>query len=236
MKMGFFQGIADEIQGFAKDARNAVESIGGDDAVKTWLQNELKILTELAESKAEFLELQLLTSLRTAGSTDNLTVPVESVIESTSHTFASAKSGLDDSLNKIPKTVQSFINGISKGDPSDIVTGICDNVGTALAIFLGTGSASTNTDKWYYVYTEGLSIVRIDIYAWYRDIEAAGLQSKVEKAGAFSMTKSIVNISKLHFNTFLNLYQKQLKSQTLPPSTIEEEIKKAKSIMDCFKE
>ncbi len=210
--------------------RSIVESF--DNTAETGrIQRELvENLAKLAESKAAFFELQISTNLRTAGSPDNQTVPVEAVISSMTQTHAFTS----DSAGHIADTVTKALKGFCTGSKDEIINGVGSLITEALTVFLGSGSAETDTLKQYYIMTEGLSIVRVDLMAWYLSVEATGIKEKIQKASAFSATKSAVDITKIKFNTFLNIYQRQLNSMNLNESQIGEALDEAKKIYQKF--
>jgi hypothetical protein len=104
----------------------------------------------------------------------------------------------------------------------------------ALTIFLGSGGASTATKKQYYVMTEGWSVVRVDLMAWYLEVEAQSIKNTMQKVSAYVVVKSAVDLSKVRFNTFLNIYRSQLASMKLENTQIDTALDEAKNIYDRF--
>ncbi|MBK1686668.1 hypothetical protein [Rubrivivax gelatinosus] len=195
------------------------------------MQRELvENLARLAESKAEFFELQISTNLRTAGSPDNQTVPVEAVLNSETYTHAIAS----DSVSKIGDSVSSALKSFCSGGKDEILTGVGNLITDALTVFLGSGGASTGTKKQYYVLTEGWSVVRVDLMAWYLEVQAQSIRSTMQKASAFVVVKSAVDLSKIRFNTFLNIYRGQLASMKLKDDQINTALDEARTIYDRF--
>ncbi|NNB94997.1 hypothetical protein HI113_13940 [Corallococcus exiguus] len=212
--------------------RKVLESFDGSDETVQMQRELVENLAKLAEAKAEFFELQIATNLQTAGSTDNRTVPVEAVLDSATETHALTS----ESLNAIGDTVSKSLKSFLSGSKDDILKGVGSLISDALTIFLGGGSAGMDTLKRYYVMTEGLSIVRVDLMAWFLNVEAQGLKTKVEKVSAFSVVKSAVDLSRVKFNTFLNLYSSQLTKMNMDNERIEVALAEAEKIYRRFLE
>lgn len=210
--------------------RKVVESFDSSNDIGRTQRELVENLAKLAESKAEFFELDVSTSLRTAGSQDNLTVPVEAVLNSVTQTHAYAS----DSAGKIGDVVTKALKSFCSGSKDEIITGVGGLISDSLNVFLGSGEASTGVLKEYYVMTEGFSIVRVDLRAWYLNVEAQSIKTKIEKATAFVAVKSAVDLAKVKFNTFLNLYQRQLASMKLDDTQISKALDEAQEIYKKF--
>ncbi|MFJ9979406.1 hypothetical protein [Streptomyces cyaneofuscatus] len=190
----------------------------------------IETLAALAESKAEFFELYIRTSLQDAGGPGDLTIPIESVLDSITETHAYSSQSSDAIGTAVTKSLKAFCSGSKE----EILSGIGSLISDGLATFLGDSSASDATMKRYYILTEGYSIVRIDLCAWQYNVEAKGIQSVAEKVGAFVAVKSAVDMSKVKLNTFLNVYTRQLDSMRLDSGTVESAIADAKRIHHEF--
>jgi hypothetical protein len=210
--------------------RNVINGFDASSEVGKTQRELVENLAKLAESKAQFFELEVSTGLRTAGSPDNQTVPVEAVLNSVTQTHAYAS----DSAGKIGDTVKAALKSFVTGSKTEILDGVGNLISDALTIFLGSGSASESTLKQYYVMTEGFSVVRVDLRAWYLDVEATSIKTKVQKATAFVAVKSTVDLAKIRFNTFLNLYQNQLASMKLTDNQITTALSEAQKIYQQF--
>ncbi|MEU0356792.1 hypothetical protein [Streptomyces cyaneofuscatus] len=194
-------------------------------------QNQtIETLATLAESKAEFFELSIRTSLQDAGGPGDLTVPIESVLDSVTETHAYSSKSADAIGTAVTKSLKAFCSG----SQDEILGGVGSLISDGLATFLGDSSASDTTMKRYYILTEGYSIIRIDLCAWQYNVEAKGIQSIVEKVGAFVAVKSAVDMSKVKLNTFLNVYARQLATMPVDNGTVEAAIADAKRIHHEF--
>ena len=212
--------------------RNLIESFDNSKELGQAQREIVENLARLAESKAEFFDLQISTNLRTAGSPDNQTVPVEAVLNSETYTHAISS----DTVAKIGDTVKSALKSFCSGGKEEILNGVGNLITDALTIFLGSGGASTGTKKQYYILTEGWSVVRVDLMAWYLEVQAQSIRNAMQKATAFVVVKSAVDLSKIRFNTFLNIYRSQLASMKLKDDQINTALDEAKNIYDRFHE
>ncbi|MER5469720.1 hypothetical protein ABZX90_34365 [Streptomyces sp. NPDC002935] len=190
----------------------------------------IETLAKLAESKAQFFELQISTSLRTAGSPDNQTIPVEAVLGSVTETHAYASK----SSAAIGDTVSKALKSFCSGSKEDILTGVGALISDSLATFLGDSSASDTTLQRYYIVPEGFSIVRVDVCAWQLSIESKGIQDLAEKVSAYVAVKSAVDLTKIKFNTFLSVYSLQLEKMQLEREALEAALEEAKKIYREF--
>lgn len=212
--------------------RNLIKNFDASEELGQTQRELVENLAKLAESKAQFFELEISTSLRTAGSPDNQTLPVESVLASETYTHAMTA----DSVAKIGDNVIKSLKKFCPGSQQAILDGVGGLITDTLTTFLGEGSASTETKKEYYVLTEGNSIVRVDLLAWYLSVESKAITDKMSKVTAFVAVKSAVDIEKIKFNTFLNLYQAQLTHTTLPEATIDVALEEARKIYNKFRQ
>jgi len=210
--------------------RGVIENLDNSNELGKAQRELVENLAKLAESKAEFFELQISSGLRTAGSPDNQTVPVESVLNSETYTHAIAS----NTPEQIGKAVKSALNSFCSGGKEEILNGVSDLITNTLTTFLGASSASTGTKKQYYVLTEGWSVVRVDLMAWYLNVEAEGIKKQIQKTSAFVVVKSAVDLSQVRFNTFLNIYQSQLATMKLKDNQIETALDEAKKIYEKF--
>lgn len=174
-------------------------------------------LATLSESKADHFVDAVTRDLLEAGTAGNWTVPITAVLKTTKHTHAY----IANDSSKISETVKAALKSFVTGTKEGILDGVGTLVTEAVTIFLGNSSADTGQMQEYYVMTEGLSIVRVDVVGWYLTVKAEALTKKVQKVSAFVAFKSSVNVNKLDYNSFLNLYQDQL---TLPKGKLTDDI------------
>ncbi|MFC8661922.1 hypothetical protein [Streptomyces sp. NPDC057199] len=209
--------------------RNLIQSVNAASESATEQKALIETLAKLAEAKANYFQLELTQKLRTAGSEENLTIPVETVLDTTvaTHAFSSEDSGA------IGDTVKSALKSFLSGGEGKVIEGIGSLISDATGIFLGDASASESTLRETYVTIEGYSVVRIDISAWKMNVQAMGITQLTETVSAFVAAKSAVDMSKIGFSTFLNVYRSQL-ADVLNPDEVLTALRQAKKIFEEF--
>jgi hypothetical protein len=213
--------------------KNAIDALDPAPDKKKELTFALQVLFELAEQKSLLFKRDLENSLRTAGQTpDNQTIPITQILAWHSETRAYVK----DDVGKVAEVVLGSIKKFIGGGTDEILSGIGELATAALEGILGAGSGTQAEMHSYYVVVEGLSIVRMDISAWSRRIEATGITTKIENALAFQAVKSSVNVDAITFNTFLQAYKSQLEKMKLPPDKLKEFIIQSKEIFDLLRD
>jgi len=210
--------------------RNAVMSFDpAPDRAKE--QKELvETLAQLAETKAENYEMAIQQELNDAGSNTNRTVPIEAILVTKRETHAYSSSKVD----QIGKTIGSSLKQFASGTADGILNGVTTLMTEALTAFLGEASAATGTTEQYYVMTEGLSVIRVDLKAWYLNVQSGGISTNMQRVSAFVAAKSAVDLAKIKFNTFLNLYQKQLAAAKIDQEKIQVALQEARKIYVSF--
>ena len=208
-----------------KDAINALDPAPDK---KTELTLALSLISELAENKSIEFERRVEESLRTAGTVENRTIPVTEIIAKHREYRAYVKSDAGKIATEVSGAIKKFVSGGS----DDIIDGISDLVTTGVEALIGGGSASQQELTSYYIVVQDYGIVRYDISAWSRSVEARGITAQIECALAFQATKSSVDVTKLSFNTFLIAYGQQLNSMGFSETEIEKYLDYAEKIYD----
>lgn len=212
--------------------KNAIDALDPAPNKKTEITLALQTLFELAEQKTTLFKRDLELNLRTAGTPDNQTIPITQILAWHSETRAYVK----DDAGKLAEVILGSIKKFIGGGTGEIISGIGDLATAALEGILGAGSGTQAEFHSYYIVVEGLSIVRMDISAWSRRIEATGITSKIENALAFQAAKSSVNVDAITFNTFLQAYKAQLEKLNLPPDKLKEFILQSKEIFELLRD
>lgn len=208
-----------------KDAIKALDPVQDK---KTELTLALSLITELAENKAAEFEKRVQETLRTAGSVENRTIPVTEIIASHREYRAYVQSDAGKIASEVSGAVKKFVSG----GTNDIIDGVSSLVTTAVEALIGGGSASQQEMMSYYIVVQDYGIVRYDICAWSRSVEARGITSQIECALAFQATKSSVDVTKLSYNTFLIAYGQQLSNMGFSDTEIEKYLEYAEKIYD----
>lgn len=212
--------------------KNVIKSIDGTDELANSQKEIIETLSKLAEAKAETFGFQIRESLQSAGGPSNATVPISSIISSTKEIRAFSSSEVANIGGEVMSAFKSFTSGTAES----ILTGVGTLIGTAIGRLLGEGVVETGTKEDYYVMTDGISVIRIDIKAWYQSVTTKSLRDKMEKISAIVAVKSVVNLAKLDFSTFLYFYQNQLKKSNMTTSEVVAAIAEAKQIYQEFKD
>jgi DNA mismatch repair ATPase MutL len=210
--------------------RSVINSFDGSEELAQTQKELITTLANLAETKAQLFETQVRQNLLEAGTKGNQTIPISTIITSTTETHAYTQ----ESAKLIPDAVQSSLTNFVPGGNQDIVKGVGGLISTAVTAFFGEASAGNNTLEKYYIIAEGLSIVRVDLHAWSMDIAAESIKSKLEKVSAFVAVKSAVDVSKVDYNTFLNVYQEQLTTAGIESKVLAEALDEAHKIYQRF--
>lgn len=193
----------------------------------------LSILYQMADAKAKLFAETLEKDLRTAGVEENKTIPITDIISHYEEVRA-VTSKSNDILTQIKDSIKIILSSSSddKNKKNHLVDGIGDLVKSAVDILLGSTYGCENTARYYYIATDGLSLVRIDVIFWCRSITVQSIQKYAEKSLVCSIYKSAINVEKLNFNTFLAIYQEQLGRMKFEK---EELIKEINNAIDIYK-
>jgi hypothetical protein len=105
-------------------------------------------------------------------------------------------------------------------------------VTTAIEAIIGAGTGSEDEMSSYYIIVQDYGIVRYDVRAWARQIEAAGITTQIETALAITAYKSTVDVRKIDYNAFLTAYGGQLAAMGFPPDKQKEYLTYAREIFD----
>lgn len=212
--------------------KNAIESVDPQPDKTKELTLALNLLYELAEQKSILFKKDLIENLRTAGTPENPTIPITSVLAWHQETRAYVKK----SPKELVKTVENAIGKFIDGGSEQIISGIGDLVSRGLEGILGSGVGIQAEMHAYYIVVEALSIVRFDISAWSRRIEAKGITSNIQNALAFQTVKSSVDVDAITFNTFLQAYKSQLNKLNLPPDKLKAFIIESKEVFELLRD
>lgn len=193
----------------------------------------VRALETLGAAKAEIFVRDIQTSLLTAGEEkSNKTVPVTFVVGSRKEirAFSSSEAG------NIGRVANDSLASFLSGKKENIVNGIGNLVSNAMNIFLGEGEASSDTIEMYYVATDGLSPVRVDIKSWFQCVQAKSITSRMERVVTVVATKSVIDVNRIDLATFLYLYQGQFDVNTMTQEELSDAIDAAADIYNKFVE
>ncbi|MCM1082566.1 MAG: hypothetical protein NC393_01465 [Clostridium sp.] len=195
------------------------------------IKETLNLLYELSEQKAKNFESNIDSSLRSAGTTENQTVPTKFKLASHQEIrVTTAKTPDTDIVTGIGNSLKDILAGTK----DSIIGGLADLINTSLKAVLGAGEGEERMQQTYYIATEGMSIVRLDLICWSRHITASGITKYAEKSLVCAAVKSSVDLEKLDFNSFLSTYNAQLVRCKFKDNELMEEIKNARYIYDTL--
>jgi hypothetical protein len=186
--------------------RDAINSLDPTPDKKKELTLALELISELASQRVRTFTEDVATSYRTAGTNENRTAPITLVIASHSEYRAYVKHDAGKIASDVAEAVKKFVAGGS----DNIINGIAQLVTTGLTAILGSGEAMQQEMRSYYITVQSRALVRYDVLAWRRMIEATGITSQIESALALYASKASIDPEKLDLNAFLIAYEDQL--------------------------
>lgn len=213
--------------------RNAIKSFDATDTKFAEQKEAIQALEQLGTAKAEIFIRDIEKSLLTAGEEkSNKTVPITYMVGSKKEirAFSSSEAG------NIGKVVGDSLTAFLSGDKKTIINGIGNLASSALNIFLGEGEAAADTIEMYYVATDGLSPVRVDMKAWYQSITAKSITTKMERVVTVVATKSVIDVNRIDLGTFLYLYQGQFDASKMTMEQLSAAIDSAADVYNKFVE
>lgn len=170
-------------------------------------QRELvSALQDLADAKAEAYNQQLDKLLQDAGTGQDKTVPVSSILRRNREVHAYSST----SQANILATVNQIANAFLKHDGDSVIQAVTATLSTGLAAFLGTSSGQSRSYEEYFVYCDGTMIYRVDVFAWHQDVSATGLSQQLSSVAAFAYTLSTVDVSKITWPAFVGILGYQM--------------------------
>ena len=213
--------------------KNAIKKLDSSKEALEEKKDAVKALEELGKAKAEIFVRDIQSNLLTAGEErSNKTVPITYMVGSKKEVraFASKEAG------NIGKVVNDSLSAFLSGNKNTIANGVGNLISSALNIFLGEAEASSDTIESYYVATDGLSPVRIDLKAWYYSATAKSITTEVEKIIAIVATKSVIDVNRIDLGTFLYLYQGQFNVDKMTTEELSQAIDEAANVYNKFVE
>jgi hypothetical protein len=186
--------------------RDAINTLDPTPDKKKELTLSLELISELASSRVRTFTEDVATSYRTAGNGENRTAPITLVIASHSEYRAYVKHDAGKIATDVADAVKKFVAGGS----DNIISGIAQLVTTGLSAILGSGEAMQQEMRSYYITVQSRALVRYDVLAWRRMIEATAITSQIESALALYASKASIDAEKLDLNAFLIAYEDQL--------------------------
>lgn len=211
--------------------KDIVYQVDKSEEEKKKLGETLDLLVSLSEAKAEHCQNTIEADLkmgRVAGN-DTLYFPITHIADKR----VQYRCTTTDTPGDLVDTISDSIVGMfDDHTPKGIINGIAKTANEFLKVLLGAGEG---TEQYAQVYTTGIdgsgvamSLLRTDFMFWCRKITASSLKEKMDSALACVAYKSVIDVSKLKFDDFRNVYSKVV-DKGLPDDLSDEE-RKAKII------
>jgi len=212
--------------------REIVSKIDPSSTVGKEQRELLNALTALAESKRDTFVEMISHSLRTADTEENKTLAISAIEETKNqiHVYTSTAPA-----ETIPDAVKSATKGFLDGGAENIVGGILGLVSAFATSFLGSGTAGAASDSTYTVYMNGVSLSRVDLYAWSYTLQDSGLLENMQSISVFVYCKSTIDVQQLNFQTFLNKYNETCLAAASPP-TVDAMLKEIENVRTLYDE
>ena len=211
--------------------KDVIASVDQKEQKAAEIKETLNLLNNYATEKAKIFEDTIDTSLRTAGTVENKTVPVTVKLASHQEIRVITKDTPDEDITS---NIRDVLKDVLSGSKDEVIDGLKGLIDTALRAILGTGEGDERQDSTYYIATDGLAIVRLDLMYWCRHVTASSITTYAEKSLVCTAVKSSVDVAKIDLNAFLATYNAQLSKCQIPAEQVKEEIKNAKDIYELL--
>ncbi|MEQ9862644.1 hypothetical protein OI450_07065 [Pectobacterium cacticida] len=164
----------------------------------------LSFLSELANKQLTLYKLTITDELKNAE--QSKTLPITAIINRDGQTRSYLKKEADNINKVVDEAAGMFI------DEQSIATGIGNIIKLLVSSFLGSSEGEEVYREKYLCYTDGISLLRFDFLAWKRNVKTQSLLTHTESVSAYYYTISVVDVTKVDFQTFAALYKDVLKS------------------------
>ncbi|MGB3763378.1 MAG: hypothetical protein WA966_09150 [Ornithinimicrobium sp.] len=205
--------------------REAIKVLDPAPDKRTELTLALELITELSSSKADMFEESVNQSYPTAGTVENRTAPITLVIASHKEYRAYVKNDASKISEEVSGAVKKFVSGGS----DNIIDGIASLVTTGLDVLLGGGMGLQQEMSTYYITAQSRALVRYDIRAWQRTVQATGITTQIESCLALYASKAAIDVTQLDLNNFLISYEDQLSKMGFTDNQISEYLDEAEA-------
>jgi|UniRef100_UPI00404A8A57 hypothetical protein len=189
--------------GFIKDA---IKAFDGTPEAKQELEVQLDNMTALANAKADYFKLKLTDDLFNAGAGNSKDIPIKFIIDFARQTHSYASSSADAIASTITDAISDFITG----GKENVMKGVGSLMTKAVQLLFASKEGGEDETHFTSVFAEGRALVRLDLMAWKRYTNVKSLSESAEQISAFVICKSTINAEVLDYNTFIQLYQKNL--------------------------
>lgn len=213
--------------------RNAIERAYQSKVAMAEQKDAICFLERLGEARAEIFIRDIQASLMTAGEEkSNKTVPITFLLSSHREVRAFSASEIGNIGTAVSVALKSFLNS----DKELIINGLSGVITDALKRFLGSDEASSDTIEMYFIATDGLSPVRIDIKAWYYSVTAESIRRSMERITTVVATKSSIDVTRIDLATFLFLFEHQFAPDAMSTDELAQAVNDAADVYNTYVE
>ncbi len=205
---------------FVKTATSVIDSIDKSSPAMESTKELLDTLQELAKTKADLYEEQIQLNLQNAGVGADKTVPVVRTINRKKLTRTYSSESAEHLLENVGKEIKKLLGSISSGSSWDKIAdaGIdiaTKSINTAITAFLGSAIGKGAEDSDYKVVLDANSLVllRLDYKGWAREITTTSIKQRCQKTVAYAYASSVVDMSKLKYETFRLYFNDLIKEE-----------------------
>lgn len=197
---------------FVKAAQEIVKSIDPSSPAMNETKELLSTLEELGNTKQALFEEKITLAQQNAGIGSDKTLPVASLDNRTSGMHAYVSADAEHIANTISETIKSLLKTIQSGSSWDKIASAGLDIGTTAVNTLVTGllggsDGTVGGSDHYLIFTNGISLKRVDFLVWKRSIQTKGIMNRCEQILAFAGYSSIVDLPKVDKSTFRDKFQ-----------------------------
>jgi hypothetical protein len=185
----------------------------------------LNLLFELSEQKAIMLAEQIENELKILNFRQIRKAPAIEILARHAEHRAYKKQDRDKIADEVFSGVKRFLSGGSKS----ILDGISNAVANAIKTMIGVDLMPRQEMIGYYLIVQQSRIVRFDIRAWSRQIEAKEITREIETSIVIVAYKSRVDTGRITLNNLLVAYMDQLSKTGVPQSEWNTHLEKIES-------
>lgn len=212
--------------------QNAIERLDKSGKALEEQKDAIKAMESLGYARAEIFVRDIQASLMTAGEEkSNKTVPITFIVSNIREVRAFSSSEVDNIGKVVSSALSAFLNPPKK---EEVAFGVGNTVTKMLEVYLGRAEASSDSIEVYYVATDGICPVRVDIKAWYYSASSSSIRTQMERITTVVATKSVIDVSKIDIGTFLYLYSTQLNAADLTQEELSQALDDAREVYEKF--
>lgn len=193
------------------------------------IKEALELLTDEAKARTTEAYTEIELEIREEKSQKDPKYPVCTTVVNEFYEYRVKTATTNAPIEKLLEGAKRLFNG-----DATLATGITDLLTNSVNLLLGTSAGNEQHFKSVEITVEGASIYRYDLWFWARSTETAALRQVAETVVAVVAVKSIVDVPRLKFITFLGyinpIFNAAAKDDVISPEQVLELIADAKKI------